>query len=58
MTQRSLSHCPLTCQPQDQLTYGSLSPRMREVAEVGWQRFLDRAFREDDDGGDDGGDDQ
>lgn len=32
---------PLARQLQDQPNYGSLSPRLREVAEDGWERFLE-----------------
>ncbi|MFJ7271086.1 hypothetical protein ACIQV3_31335 [Streptomyces sp. NPDC099050] len=31
----------LARQLQDQPAYGSLSPRLREVAEDGWERFLE-----------------
>ncbi|MFD3875418.1 hypothetical protein [Streptomyces sp. NPDC058623] len=34
---------PLARQLEDQPAYGSLSPRMREVAEEGWAKFLNRA---------------
>ncbi|WP_405490174.1 hypothetical protein [Streptomyces sp. NBC_00096] len=33
--------CPMGCPLQDRPTYGSLSPRLREVAEEGWERFLE-----------------
>ncbi|MBT2446823.1 hypothetical protein J7F03_06980 [Streptomyces sp. ISL-43] len=32
---------PLARQLQDQPAYGSLSPRLREVAEEGWEKFLE-----------------
>ncbi|MFE2305024.1 hypothetical protein [Streptomyces sp. NPDC059411] len=44
MTQQPLPRRrPLARQLEDQPAYGSLSPRMREVAEEGWEKFLARA---------------
>ncbi|MFE2283858.1 hypothetical protein ACFXDJ_06770 [Streptomyces sp. NPDC059443] len=45
---------PLPCRPlarqiEDQPTYGTLSPRMRKVAEEGWAKFLARAAGGDED---------
>lgn len=41
MPQQPLPHRPLARQLQDQPAYGNLSPRMREVAEEGWEKFLE-----------------
>ncbi|WP_327253378.1 hypothetical protein [Streptomyces sp. NBC_01244] len=40
MTDLPRRHPPAR-QLQDQPAYGSLSPRLREVAEEGWERFLE-----------------
>ncbi|MET3986293.1 radical SAM protein [Streptomyces sp. PvR034] len=41
MTQQPLPHHPPARRLQDQSAYGTLTPRLREVAEEGWAKFVE-----------------